>query len=82
VTGCPLGEVTVDFDADLVRMREMAAETTGLAPVTIKPLPAFGTLLVNGAALHAAALDKPWAQGARARIRPGPCARTTTGAGR
>jgi len=82
VTGCSLGEVTVDSNAGFGRMREMAAETTGFDPVTIKPLPAFGMLLDNGAALQAAALDKPWAQGARARIRPGLFAHTTTGTSR
>ncbi|MFJ3310710.1 hypothetical protein ACIPSA_48750 [Streptomyces sp. NPDC086549] len=49
----------------------MAAETTGLDPVTIKAFLAFGMLLNNGAALQIAELDEPWAEGARTRIRPG-----------
>jgi AcrR family transcriptional regulator len=53
------------------RMWKIAAEVTGLDPVTIKAFLAFGMLLNNGAALQVAELDEPWAQGVRTRIRPG-----------
>ncbi len=53
------------------RMWQIVAETTGLDPVTIKAFLAFGMLLNSGAALQAAELDEPWAQGVRTPIRPG-----------
>ena len=53
------------------RMWQTVAEVTGLDPVTIKAFLAFGMLLSNGAALHAAELDEPWAHGVRTRIRHG-----------
>src|SRR5580693_785517 len=53
------------------RMWKIAAEVTGLDPVTIKAFLAFGMLLSNGAALQVAELDEPWAEGVRTRIRPG-----------
>lgn len=53
------------------RMWQAVAEATGLDPVTIKAFLAFGMLLNNGAALHAAELDEPWAHGMRTRIQKG-----------
>jgi AcrR family transcriptional regulator len=53
------------------RMWQTVADVTKLDPVTIKAFLAFGMLLNNGAALHAAELDEPWAQGVRTRIRQG-----------
>jgi AcrR family transcriptional regulator len=53
------------------RMWQTVADITGLDPVTIKAFLAFGMLLNNGAALHAAELDEPWAHGIRTRIRHG-----------
>ncbi|HEX5293884.1 MAG TPA: TetR/AcrR family transcriptional regulator [Streptosporangiaceae bacterium] len=53
------------------RMWQAVAETTGLDAVTVKAFLAFGMLLNSGAALQAAELDEPWAEGVRTRIRPG-----------
>jgi AcrR family transcriptional regulator len=53
------------------RMWQAVAETTGLDAVTVKAFLAFGMLLNSSAALQAAELDEPWAEGVRTRIRPG-----------
>jgi len=63
-------------------MWEMVTGTTGLDPVTINAIPAFGMLLNNGAALQVAELDESWAEGARTRIRPGLFDHTTAGTNR
>ena len=82
MTGRSVGGVTVNSDGGFGRMWEMVAEITGLDPVTIRAFLAFGILLNNGAALQVAELDEPWAEGVRARIRPGLFGHITTGTNR
>ena len=53
------------------QMWQTVEDVTALDPVTVKAFLAFGMLLNNSAALHAADLDEPWAQGVRTRIRHG-----------
>ncbi len=57
--------------ARLARMWDTVAGTTGLDAVTVKSFLAFGMLLNNVAALDVDALDEPWANGVRTRIRAG-----------
>jgi AcrR family transcriptional regulator len=64
------------------RMWQTVAATTGLDAVTVKAFLAFGMLLNNGAALEVAALDEPWAEGVRTRIRPALFDHITTEANR
>ena len=64
------------------RMWQTVAGTTGLDAVTVKAFLAFGMLLNNGAALEVAALDEPWAEGVRTRIRPALFDHITTEANR
>ncbi|MFE2317565.1 hypothetical protein ACFXC8_31445 [Streptomyces sp. NPDC059441] len=82
MTGWSLGGVTANSDGGFGRLWEMAAETTGLDPVTIKAFLALGMLLNNGAALQVAELDEPWAERVRNRIRPGLFDHITTGSHR
>lgn len=53
------------------RMWTSVADLTGLDSVTIKAFLAFGMLLNNGAALHVAELDEPWADGVQTPIEAG-----------
>jgi hypothetical protein len=53
------------------RLWDTVEQGTGLEPVTVKAFLAFGMLLNSNAALEAAELDEPWAQGVRTRIQPG-----------
>ncbi|WP_410583226.1 TetR/AcrR family transcriptional regulator [Amycolatopsis sp. lyj-108] len=61
---------------DFVRSRfghmwDTVAGAAQLDPVTLKSFLAFGMLLNNMAALDAAELDEPWAEGVRTRIHAG-----------
>jgi AcrR family transcriptional regulator len=64
-------EVRDAVRASFARMWQTVAETTGLAPVTVKSFLAFGMLLNDCAALEVREVDEPWAHGVGTRIRPG-----------
>jgi AcrR family transcriptional regulator len=68
---CGDDEVRDAIRAQLARMWEVVAGSTGLDPVTVKAFLAFGMLLNNGAALEVTSLDEEWARGVRTRIHPG-----------
>lgn len=68
---CGDSEVRDLVRARLARMWDTVAAATGLDPVTVKTFLAFGMLLNNAAALDAAELDEPWANGVRTRIHAG-----------
>ncbi|MFI9454382.1 TetR/AcrR family transcriptional regulator [Amycolatopsis sp. NPDC052450] len=53
------------------RMWDTVAGAARLDPVTVKSFLAFGMLLNNMAALDAAELDEPWAEGVRTRVHAG-----------
>ena len=65
------GEVRDAVGASFGRLWQAVADTAGLDPVTVKAFLAFGMLLNTNAALDLPAVDEPWAEQARTRIRPG-----------
>ncbi|MEV4236642.1 hypothetical protein ACIBJI_20160 [Nocardia sp. NPDC050408] len=65
---CGDREVRDFVRARLAYMWDTVADTTGLAPVTVKSFLAFGMLLNNVAAVE---VDEPWAKGVRTRIQAG-----------
>ncbi|MGY4771419.1 TetR/AcrR family transcriptional regulator [Kribbella sp. CWNU-51] len=65
------GEVRDAVRASFGRLWQAVADTAGLDPVTVKAFLAFGMLLNTNAALDLPAVDEPWAEQARTRIRPG-----------
>lgn len=79
---CGDPEVRDAVRACVARMWQAVAGTTGLDPVTVKAFLAFGMLLNNGAALQVDALDEPWAEGVRTRVRPGLFEHVTTATNR
>ncbi|MFT4306264.1 MAG: helix-turn-helix domain-containing protein [Microbacterium sp.] len=68
---CGDAEVQQVVREGFARMWQVVADSTGLDPVTVKSFLAFGMLLNVGAAIDVDAIDEPWAEGIRTRIRPG-----------
>ena len=65
------GEVRDAVRASFGRLWQAVAHTAGLDTVTVNAFQAFGMLLNTNAALDLPAVDEPWAEQARTRIRPG-----------
>jgi AcrR family transcriptional regulator len=68
---CGDAEVQAVVRERFARMWQVVAETTGQDAVTVKSFLAFGMLLNVGAAIDVEAIDEPWAEGIRTRVRPG-----------
>lgn len=68
---CGDSEVRDFVRARFGHMWDTVAGAAQLDPVTLKSFLAFGMLLNNMAALDAAELDEPWAEGVRTRIHAG-----------
>lgn len=79
---CGEPEVRDAVRASFGRMWQAVAETTGLDQVTVKAFLAFGMLLNNGAALHVAEVDEPWAEGVRTPVHAGLFEHVTAGTNR